>query len=443
MDYFITKYDIECPKGAECAVLEDSIMQKGYPVTAGSKILENFISPLDATVVTRLEAAGVNILGKTKMDEFGAGGLLLNAELGIQNAELGLQNAELGIQNAELGLQNSECENKAFISGAVSAVADGAASFALCNDYTGAISRNAAAQGVCYIHPTYGTVSRYGLIPAVPSMDQIGIVCKTPAEGHHALTIIAGYDSKDGAMYTEPNNEDVDASSKPEMNIANIGMNTLEGKAQRPVSSAVTKHEEVLQPGDVSQKCFCVGIPSSVLSRRPNSELRISNSMLSAVTDFAKNFEVVDFDLKYSDIFTQIMQILCCAELSNNLTRYDGIKFGYRAEGYKSLRELYTKSRTEAFGDSAKMASIIGSMVLSQENYARYYDKAMRIRRLIKESLRFDRYDVILVPCVLNALPRLCGLPAITVPYHGEGITLIADVNSENVLFSLLRVVKI
>jgi len=346
-------------------------MHEGHPVAAGSKILENFISPLEATVVTRLEAAGINILGKTKMDEFGIAELLGNSESGIRNS--------------------------GFLSGAVCAVSDGPALFALCNDYTGATSREAAARGVCYIHPTYGTVSRYGLIPAVPSMDQIGVVCKTPSDGLRALSVIAGHDPNDGAMFAEP-----------KLGIGNWN----------------TDKEQLR-----------IGIPVNVMAGVADT---------SAFMEFTENFVSVEFELEYFDIYAQVMQILCCAELSSNLTRYDGIKFGYRAEGWRDLRELYTKSRTEAFGEDAKLVSIIGSMALSQENYTRYYDKAMRIRRLIKGSMEFDKYDAIIMPALaLNALPRLCGLPAVTVPFRGCGITLVADANCENVLFSALEAVGI
>jgi len=302
-------------------------MQKGMPATAGSKMLEGFISPIDATVVTRLESAGAQIVGRADMDEFGVSGLFGTETL----------------------------------TEAVSAVADGKADFALCNDYTGAISRAAAAQGVCYIHPTYGTVSRYGLIPAVISMDQIGIVCKTPAEGFKALKIIAGYDPKDGTMQ----------------------------------SADITVNEKSV-----------------------------------------KNFELVEHESKYSGIFTQIMQILCCAELSNNISRYDGIKYGYRAVEYRNLQELYTKSRTEAFGADVKLAAMIGAMVLSQENYIRYYDKAMRLRRLIRDELgQSDKSSALIKqysgkdPACL-ALSRLCGLPAVVTP----GCTYIADTGGEDIL---------
>jgi len=366
MDCFVTKYDTDCRKGAECAVLEDSIMHKGRPVTAGSMILENYISPLDAEVVKRLEGAGICILGKTKMDEFGAAGLFASLP----------------------SMSNGLCASQ---SGAVSAVADDIAGFALCNDYTGAVSSYAALRGLCYIHPTYGTVSRYGLIPAVQSMDQIGVVCRTPAEGFRVLSIIAGHDPKDGAMFPE-------ADRNSEFGIRNSELR--------------------------------IGAPGNVMAQIPDSQA-------SAVSEFVKEFTAVEFELKYFETYAAVMQVLCCAELCNNISRYDGIKFGRRAEGYEGLRELYTKSRTEAFGADVKLAAIIGAMVLSQENYLRFYDKAMRIRRLIKESLDFNKYDAIIMPTgalALSALPRLCGLPALTMPFDGGGVTLIANAGREDVL---------
>ena len=274
MDNSVIMDNIDLPPGAESAVLEDSIMQKGRVASAGSEILGNFISPFDATVVTRLEAAGINIIGRTKMTEFGVAGLFADMPWNRES--------ETGGANA-----------------AVSAVVDGVATFALCNDYTGAVSREAAALGVCYLHPTFGTVSRYGLIQSVPSMDQIGIVCSKPEDGFRALSIIAGYDPKDGVS---------------------------------------------VSGGRFSLTHECVKE-----NRPPDTP-----------------------ELKYLDICNQVMQILCCAEFSNCVSRYDGVKFGRRAEGYNDLRELYTKSRTEGFGADVKLAAIIGAMVLSQENYARY-----------------------------------------------------------------------
>jgi len=490
LDYFVTQYSIDSPPGAVRAVLEDTIMQKNYPATAGSKILENFISPLDATVITKLEMAGVSILGKTKTDEFGAAGLFNAAGL---------------FYTVECGTNNSIP-----VSGAVAAVADGVAEIALCNDYTGMISEQANRNGLYYIHPTYGTVSRYGLIPAVSSMDQIGVVCRTPADGFRILEIIAGYDPKDGAMFSKaapqyamrkakPGDEGTatpcaDGNPKPENMQSAMRENVLVAK-RGGGGTGESEDEE-------SAKCEGGGTAGTggTKYRTPDSGLRIGIPVnvfsqgqdTSVIAELRRNYKTVDFELKYFDVFAQVMQILCCAELSNNITRYDGIKFGYRAAGFRNLHELYTKTRTEAFGYYTKLAAITGAMVLAKENYSRYYDKAMRIRRLITESLDFTAYDAIVMPCAgvpptgtalnapptslapdspptgfaldapptslapdspptgfapdapptslaLYALSRLCGLPSATVPFSGGGVTFIADRLREDVLIQCIH----
>ena len=327
-------------------MLEKSIMQKGKSATTSSKMLENFISPIDAFVVERLESAGVVILGRADMDEFGLCGLFGGGAGGVGDDVV--------------------C--------AIDSVINGKVDFALCNDYTGAVSRIAGEFGAYYIHPTYGTVSRYGLIPAVGSMDQIGVICKSPKVGFEALRIIAGYDAKDGVMSPDGAARVIKEKSK-----------SLDGSLQ------------------------CIEFEDWIASNARND----------GGTDF-------------SNIYTQLMQILCCAELSTNISRYDGIKFGHRSKEYNGLNELYTKSRTEAFGEDVKLAAILGAMVLSQENYNRYYDKAMRLRRLIKDSLEFDKYDVIVTRC--SVLSRLCGLPSLTTPEK----VYIADVGREDILESVL-----
>ncbi|MCL2391159.1 MAG: amidase family protein [Oscillospiraceae bacterium] len=364
MDYFVTKYDTNHSGGADCAVLEDSIMKKGSPVTAGSRMLADFISPIDATAVTKLESAGVTILGKMRMDEFGVGGLFPS-------------------------LETSSC------SGAAAAVADGVAAFALCNDYTGAVSLEAAALGLYYIQPTYGTVSRYGLVPAVASMDQIGIICKSLVEGFRALSIISGFDDKDGVMQAEQRLDNDNA-----------------------------------QPMEHPEHKLRIALPKNVFSDNFDS---ISSHLLERLGDV----EIVDIELKYSELYAPVMQILCCAEFSNNISRYDGIKFGYRTKEYTSLQELYTKSRTEAFGLEVKLAALMGALVLSQENYTRLYDKAMRIRRLMRDALQFDQCDIIAAP--FPCLSRLCGLPAVTMPCGGNALTLMVAPGREDVLNTVLK----
>jgi len=405
-------------------------MHKGHPVAAGSKILEGFISPIDATVVTKLEAAGVCILGKANMDEFGTSGLFG-------------------------GPRNP--------SGAVSAVAGGIADFALLNDYTGAASREAAALGICYIRPTYGTVSRYGLVPAAPSMDQIGIASRTPEDGLKALAIIAGHDPKDGASLPDAGHGTHGGVASP----SSAGHGT-HGGAVSPSSAGRSAHgereTERAEPGRI-----CAAVPKCALEEAAGVAL---------IPELGKLFRVVEIELEHKDVYAQVMQILCSVELSANISRYDGIKYGYRAGGFGDLRELYTRSR-DVFGEETKLAALLGAMVLSQENYARYYDKAMRVRRLIKESLGFGDYDVLIcphpaapagqgsvpgaagsaslagsasqaspdeapicpaLPCLL---PQLCGLPAVTMPLGGGAVTLIAGFCREDLLFEAAKAVGI
>jgi len=294
--------------------LEESIMQKGILATAGSKMLENFTAPFDAEVVTRLKNAGIQIAGRVNMPEFG-----------IPDGN------EYKIQTP-----------------------------LLCNDLFGRYRTYAVENGMCFIKPAYGTVSRYGLIPVASSMDQIGILCENPQDGFEILQIIAGGDEKDGAM--------------------------LPAK----------KH--TLEKYDKKIKLAC----------HPN---KFESEM----------FEIVNIDLPFFDVYEQIFNILSAAEISNNINRYDGIKFGYRTENYNNLNELYINTRSEAFGRQTKLAAIMGCMVLSHDYYNKYYDKAMKIRRLIFESLSFDGYDVIAFPMAnanehrletheqINAVATLCG----------------------------------
>jgi len=347
-------------------------MKKGCEATAGSKLLSGFVAPFDATVVTRMSDHGVAVKGPVKMSEFGLWDLF----------------------GAE------DCPE----TGAVSVVAGGVVSFALCNDVFGQNRRQAAENGLCYLHPTYGTVSRYGLIPQVSSMDQIGVVCRNLSEGFSLLSAIAGNDEKDGAMFPEKRRHYVKSEKRPRL-----------------------------------------GIPRGVIDRA-------DENTKNALRRFACEFDSVSAELPYFDLYKQVMYILCSAELSANISRYDGIKFGARAEGYNGVEELYTKTRTEGFSLPVKLAAIMGSAVLSGGMYAAYYEKAMRLRRLIKESVSFDEYDVALLPLTvgesryddlsLYALAPLAGFASATFSFDGAGIQLIADVNNENALLTAWEVTR-
>jgi aspartyl-tRNA(Asn)/glutamyl-tRNA(Gln) amidotransferase subunit A len=356
--HFVKDYNIP---GAEIA-LEDSIMQKGEPVSAGSKILENYVSPINATVADRLNG---KIAGRTAMNEFGISGIY-------------------------------ESES---VLGAVEAVADGTVKYSLCNDVFGDYRRQAAEKNCGYIRPTYGTVSRYGLIPLVSSMDQIGIVCKNPDEGFKLLECIAGNDANDGAMFPE------------------------EKYSYDKAGKAV--------------KDIIAGIPEYALDMADSGDRE-------TIRGFVKKFKAVDIELDYFNVYKQVMYILCCAEISGNISRYDGIKYGRRALEHKGVNDLYVKTRTEGLGMETKLAAIMGAMSLSSDKYGKYYEKAMKLRRLIKETCKFDEYDIIVLPCKIGgnryenlslyALGPLAGLPSVSFSYKGCGIQLIADVKNEALL---------
>ena len=339
--------------------LEDCIMKKGSLATAGSKILENFVAPFDATVVERLRDANIAIACSR------------------------LQTSDFGVLVSRL-----PPEARCPIPDAVHCC--------LCNDLFGQYRRQAAENGLCYIHPTYGTVSRYGLIPLASSMDQIGVLCKNMADGFSLLAVIAGHDDKDGAMFPEKR-----------------------------------------YSYETTEKAVTLCVPSSILRRT-------DQCIQDGIRAFAEKFNVVDEPLDYFDVYSQVMTILSCAEISNNINRYDGIKFGYRSPHAANLESLYVKTRTEAFGLETKLAAIMGVWVLSHEQYVPYYEKAMKIRRLIKQSLRFDKYDVIALPMALGAavtaLPTLAGLPSISFSWNGCGIQLVANVKNENALFTAWEV---
>jgi len=356
--------------GTEKSVaIEDAIMLKGVNCTAGSKILHNYFSPLTAVVVEKLSDAGYSIAGTVQMDEF--------------------------------GLDRVSADRTETQSGAVESVASEQTHFALGNDLSGKLRRQAPEAGLCYLHPTYGTVSRYGLVAAAASMDQIGVVAKTPDKAFELLSIIAGYDNRDGAM--------------------------LPDKAYTYI------------PVDAAKVC----VPANLWAGAKTEDKE-------ALAKFSTKFETEQIDLPYFEHYSAVQYILASAEISNNISRFDGIKFGHRAENYRGLHELYTKSRTEGFDLEAKLCAILGCLVLSQDYYKPYYDKAMRLRRMIRDSISFDGYDLMVLPARLEGTPfeqsavyaaaTLAGLPALSFPFEGGVLQLISAQKCEKFLYSAWEV---
>ena len=354
-------------KKREIVALEDSIMRKGIPSLAGSKIMTGFIAPFDAAVAERLQDSHT-LTTIADMDEFG-----------IDRFSDDKPETELG---------------------AVGEVASGAAACALVNDVFGKARRQAPAQGLCYIHPTYGTVSRYGLIPVASSMDQIGIVCRNIEEGFRLLSVIAGRDERDGAMYPE------------------------------------ASYAYDVSPNDRNKK-IRMAVPG-------NAWVNARGEEQAALSHMKSIFDAVPMNLAHFDVYPQVLYILAAAEICNNTNRYDGIKFGYRSPRHKGVNDLYVNTRSEALGREAKLAVIMGAAVLSQECYVPYYEKAMKIRRLIRDVFDFSAYDVIALPARCDGTPYaqsalyapavLAGLPSVSIPVKNGGIQLVANRKNEAVL---------
>ncbi|MCL2508115.1 MAG: amidase family protein [Oscillospiraceae bacterium] len=344
-------------------MMQDCIMAAGEICTAGSKMLRGFRAPFSAAVFERCESAGMEFAGLIPSDEFGIDGLFDQSDA---------------------------------VDASVTAVLEDKCDAVLCNDVFGKLRRQAASNGLIYIRPVYGTVSRFGLIPAVSSMDQVGVLCRSLEDGLAVLSAISGHDSRDG-------------TSLPQEAYSYNADNT------RAVTVGLADH------------------PAVTINQ----------------TDHIKT---ANAELKYFGVMPQVLYILGAAEISNNTTRYDGVKFGFRAEDARGLEDVYLRSRSEGFGQDAKLASVVGCMVLSKEHYEPLYHKSMQIRRLIKEYYDglLEKFDVIALPAnlggndkyaqsALYALPLLCGYASVALPHNDSGVQFICKRGNENAMFSLAR----
>ena len=378
--------------------VDDTILVKDVPATAGSRMLENFKPLFSADSVERLEKAGYEIAGKTNVGEFGLDLL------------------------GETSYFEPATENGNLVGAAASLVASGKVKAALSVDLNGAPRRAAAISGVDFIKPTYGTVSRYGIIACACSGEQIGVTAANADDVKEILTVIAGHDSKDGTSlpaekYEYSTSEDVSA-----MKICIV--KELYDSASAEVKANIDAYAESLKK---------LGAAVDTVSLD--------------VTEQAKT----------------AWQILMAAETTNNLSRFDGVKYGYRTPEYKNIDELYVKSRSEAMGFLTKATIIYGSDVLAKAKYEKCYDKSLRIRRIVCDKVReiLAKYDAILTPVcsqtsykpydaletfskvyeesVYTAIPSITGMPAMVT----KGVQLISDSYKESVLLSIAKSVEV
>ena len=336
------------------AAIKDNLCTRGIKTTCASKILENFIPPYSAEAVRNLEAAGAVILGKTNMDEFAMGSTTETSFYGITRNP-----------------HNPEHVPGGSSGGSCAAVAAKECFYALGSDTGGSIRQPSSFCGVVGIKPTYGTVSRYGLVAYGSSLDQIGPVARNVSDCAAVLETIASHDPKDS---TSVKRDDCDFTS--------------------------ALYEDV--------KGMRIGIPRDYFTDGLQAEVK--EAVLAAAKELtAKGAVVEEFDLSLVEYAVPAYYVIACAEASSNLARFDGVKYGYRTAEYEGLHHMYKKTRSEGFGAEVKRRIMLGSFVLSSGYYDAYYLKALRTKALIKKAFdaAFEKYDLILGPAAPTTAPRI------------------------------------
>lgn len=366
--------------------VKDNIAIKNEKLTCASKILSNFESIYDATVIDRLMDEDAVILGKLNMDEFAMGSSSENSFFGPVKNPVDLTKVPGGSSG-----------------GSAAAVSSGCAMVALGSDTGGSVRQPASFCNVIGLKPTYGRVSRYGLVAFASSFDQIGVLSKNAHDAAYVLEVIAGSDPKDST-----------SSSHEVQEYASLVKN-------------------------FSLKGLKIGVPKEFFADALDDHIRsIINEKLEALKSMGA--ELVDISLPNSEYALATYYILATAEASSNLSRYDGARYGYRSEHQTNLEDMYVNSRSEGFGDEVKRRIMLGTYVLSAGYYDAYYKKAQQVRRLIRQDYikAFEQVDVIAGPTspippftlgekmedplamyladIYTVTANLSGMPAISVP---------------------------
>lgn len=365
--------------------VKDNICTKGVLTTCSSQILGDFKPPYNASVIERLEKAGAVIIGKLNMDEFAMGSTTETSHFGPTKNPWNVEHVPGGSSG-----------------GAAAAVAAEEAFYTLGSDTGGSIRQPASFCGVTGIKPTYGTVSRYGLIAYASSLDQIGPIARNVSDCVTALEVISGHDEKDST--------------------------SVKGKDYNYTEALVD---------DV--KGMKIGIPKGYLGEGLDPEVKAG--ILNVAKELeAKGAIVEEFDLEAVEYAIPAYYVIASAEASSNLSRFDGVKYGYRTADFEGLQDVYKKTRSEGFGMEVKRRMMIGAFVLSSGYYDAYYNKSLRVKALIKEGFdkAFEKYDVILGPTapttalkigenlsnplkmylgdIYTVSVNLAGLPAVSLP---------------------------
>jgi aspartyl-tRNA(Asn)/glutamyl-tRNA(Gln) amidotransferase subunit A len=346
------KLQEEFDRGAELpplagipAAIKDNMCTEGIPTTCASKILGNFVPPYNATVVEKLREQKTVLLGKLNMDEFAMGGSTENSHF-----------------KQTRNPWNTERVPGGSSGGSAAAVAGGETVFALGSDTGGSIRQPAAFCGVVGMKPTYGAVSRYGLVAFASSLDQIGPLAKDVTDCALILNAITGHDSMDS-------------------------------------TSAPVKHPDYTKALINDVKGMKIGIPKEYISEGISGEVK--KAVLEAADVFRKlGATCEEFSLPITEYAIPAYYLVSSAEASSNLARYDGIKYGYRAEKFTDLLDLYKQTRSEGFGPEVKRRIMLGTYALSSGYYDAYYKKALQVRTLIRNGFdeAFSKFDLVLGP---------------------------------------------
>ena len=333
--------------------VKDNMCTKGTRTTCSSKILENFEPAYTAEAVLNLEKAGALIIGKTNMDEFAMGSTTETSHYGVTKNPWNAEHVPGGSSG-----------------GSAAAVAAGECSYALGSDTGGSIRQPSSFCGVTGIKPTYGTVSRYGLVAYASSLDQIGPIAKDVTDCATILETIASHDVKD--------------------------------------STSVEREYDFTSALADDVKGMKIGIPRDYFGDGLSADVK--EQILNAVKGLEEKGAVVEeFDLSLVKYAIPAYYIIADAEASSNLARFDGVKYGYRTEEYEGLHNMYKKTRSEGFGAEVKRRIMLGSFVLSSGYYDAYYLKALRTKALIKQAFdkAFAKYDMIVAPAAPTTAPEL------------------------------------
>jgi len=340
-----------------CVGLSDNIVTKDITTSCASKMLENYKPVFNATIVEKLESADLIIIGKTNMDEFALG-------------------------------KTSDSETSS-ATAAPAAIANGEVPLALGTDIGGNLRQACSSNGITCIKPTYGSVSRYGVIASASSLEQVSVMGKSIEDCAVLLSIISGPDNKDSTCIIK----------KPfEFNKSNIDLSGLK-----------------------------IGLPKNYFAITDDD---VKESVLAAAKVFVTaGASLEEFEMPLMEYAVPVHRIISSAELSSNLSKFDGLKFGYRSEEAKTLSQTYKLSRSQGFGYNVKKTIMLGSYVLSSGNYDIWYKKALRARTLIKDAYNklFEKFDIILSPVkpsvtknfnadIFTAAVNLAGLPAFVLP---------------------------